>query len=61
MTTNCQECGKSYDPETVVVLDPLPDKTCYVCMSSLTEQEIASIAARLGIKLPETGTTTFKQ
>lgn len=61
MTTSCQECGKNYDPETVVVLDPLPDKTCYVCMSSLTEQEITAIAARLGIKLPETGTTTFKE
>ena len=60
MTTSCQECGKNYDPETVVVLDPLPDKTCYVCMSSLTDQEITAIAARLGIKLPETG-VTFKE
>lgn len=61
MTTSCQECGKNYNPETVVVLDPLPDKTCYVCMSSLTEQEITAIAARLGIKLPETGNLIFKE
>jgi hypothetical protein len=60
MTTNCQECGKNYSPETVVVLNPLPDKTCYICMNNLTNEEIASIAARLGIKLPETG-TTFKE
>ena len=60
MTTNCQECGKNYNPETVVVLDPLPDKTCYICMNSLTNEEIAIIAARLGIKLPVTG-TTFKE
>jgi len=60
MTTNCQECGKNYNPETVVVLDPLPNKTCYICMNTLTDQEIASITTRLGIKLPETN-TTFKE
>jgi hypothetical protein len=60
MTTNCQECEKNYDPETVVILDPLPNKTCYICMNTLTDQEIASITTRLGIKLPQT-TATFKE
>lgn len=50
---NCSECSKEYDPETVDIPSPLPDRMCYICGNTVTEEEGVALAAELGIDLGE--------
>lgn len=59
MTIKCEECGHDYDPETVEIVAPLPDKTCFVCMSVLTDEEIQAHMQKLGIVVPKLEPNSF--
>lgn len=39
----CDECGATYDPDTVNVPTPVPDFMCANCGTQYTQEEIAAL------------------
>ena len=45
----CKDCGSQYDPNSVDIPTPIPDKMCALCGTLLSDEKIEELKGLIGL------------